>query len=147
MDMTKKITFAIATCALLALAAGFNATLRAPAASAADGVCTAEPATHGATLYGEQCASCHGEKMEGVADLFPPLIGDPFIKNWTGKSVGDLYEKIATTMPALDPGSLKPEQVADLVAHILNSSKYPAGTTALAASADPLKTIKIDPPK
>jgi hypothetical protein len=50
-------------------------------------------------------------------------------------------------MPALDPGSLKPDQVADIVAHILNSSKYPAGTTALAASADSLKTIKIDAPK
>ena len=145
--MTKKITFAIATCALLALAAGFDATLRAQDKSVADGVFTAEQATRGAMVYGEQCASCHGEKMEGIADLFPALAGDPFLKNWTGKSVGELYEKIATTMPALDPGSLKPDQVADLVAHTLNASKYPAGTTALAASADPLKTIKIDPPK
>ena len=96
----------------------------------ADGVFTAEQAKRGATVYGEQCASCHGEKMEGVADLFPALTGDPFVKNWTGKSVGDLFEKIATTMPALDPGSLKPDQVADVVAHILSSSKYPAGTTA-----------------
>jgi quinoprotein glucose dehydrogenase len=145
--MTKKITFAIAICALLAVAAGFGATLRAQAKSVADGVYTADQAKRGATLYGEQCASCHGEKMEGVADLFPALTGDPFVKNWTGKSVGELYEKIATTMPALDPGSLKPDQVADIVAHILNSSKYPAGTTALAASADSLKTIKIDAPK
>lgn len=145
--MTKKITFAIAICALLAVAAGFDATLRAQAKSVADGVYTADQAKRGAMLYGEQCASCHGEKMEGVADLFPALTGDPFVKNWTGKSVGELYEKIATTMPALDPGSLKPDQVADIVAHILNSSKYPAGTTALAASADSLKTIKIDAPK
>jgi len=145
--MTKKITIAIATCALLALAAGFHATLRAQAQSVADGVYTEEQAKRGATVYGEQCASCHGEKMEGVADLFPALAGDLFMKNWTGKSVGELYEKIATTMPALDPGSLKPEQTADIVAHILNASKYPAGTTALAASADPLKTIKIDAPK
>jgi mono/diheme cytochrome c family protein len=129
------------------VAAGFDATLRAQAKSVADGVYTADQAKRGATLYGEQCASCHGEKMEGVADLFPALTGDPFVKNWTGKSVGELYEKIATTMPALDPGSLKPDQVADIVAHILNSSKYPAGTTALAASADSLKTIKIDAPK
>ena len=50
-------------------------------------------------------------------------------------------------MPALDPGSLKPDQVADVVAHILSSSKYPAGTTPLAASADQLKTIKINAPK
>ena len=144
MTMTQKFTIAIATCALLAVAAGFDATLRAQAKSAGDGVYTAEQAKRGATVYGEQCASCHGEKMEGVADLFPALTGDAFMKNWTGKSVGELYEKIATTMPALDPGSLKPEQVSDIVAHILNEEKLPAGTTALAASADPLKTIKID---
>jgi S-disulfanyl-L-cysteine oxidoreductase SoxD len=145
--MTKKITIAIATCALLALAAGLNATVRAQAKSVADGVYTEEQAKRGATVYGEQCASCHGEKMEGVADLFPPLTGDPFVKNWTGKSVGELYEKIATTMPALDPGSMKPDQVADVVADILSVSKYPAGSTALAASADPLKEIQIVAPK
>jgi quinoprotein glucose dehydrogenase len=145
--MTKTITFAIATCALLALAAGFDATLRAQAKSAADGVYTAEQATRGAKLYGEQCASCHGENMEGVADLFPALSGDAFVKTWSGRSVGELYEKIATTMPALDPGSLKPDQVADLTADILSKSKFPAGATALAASADPLKQIKIEAPK
>jgi len=144
--MNKKITLAIATCALLALAAGFHATLRAQATSVADGVYTEEQAKRGATVYGEQCASCHGEKMEGIADLFPALTGDPFVKNWTGKSVGELYEKIATTMPALDPGSMKPDQVADIVADILSASKYPAGSTALVASADPLKTIQIVAP-
>jgi mono/diheme cytochrome c family protein len=145
--MTKKITIAIAACSLLALAASVDATLRAQATSVADGVYTEEQAKRGATVYSEQCASCHGEKMEGVADLFPALTGDPFLKNWTGKSVGELYEKIATTMPALDPGSMKPDQVADVVADILSAAKYPAGSTALAASADPLKTIQIVAPK
>jgi mono/diheme cytochrome c family protein len=145
--MNKRINIAIATCALLALAASLDATLRAQATSVTAGVYTEEQAKRGATVYSEQCASCHGEKMEGIADLFPALTGDPFVKNWTGKSVGELYEKIATTMPALDPGSMKPDQVADVVAHMLSVSKYPAGSTALAASADPLKTIQIVAPK
>ena len=145
--MNKETTIAIATCALLAVAAGVNATLRAQATSVADGVYTEEQAKRGATVYAEQCASCHGEKMEGIEGLFPALAGDAFLKTWTGKSVGELYEKIATTMPALDPGSMKPDQVADVVAHILSVSKYPAGSTALAASADPLKTIQIVAPK
>jgi mono/diheme cytochrome c family protein len=144
--MNKRINIAIATCALLALAARLDATRRAQATSVTEGVYTEEQAKRGATVYGEQCASCHGEKMEGIADLFPALTGDPFVKNWTGKSVGELYEKIATTMPALDPGSMKPDQVADVVAHMLSVSKYPAGSTALAASADPLKTIQIVAP-
>jgi cytochrome c len=104
-------------------------------------------AKRGTTVYAEQCASCHGENLEGVADLFPALTGDAFHKVWDGKSVGELFDKIATTMPALDPGSLKPEQSADVTAFILSKSKYPAGSAELATSAEPLKQIQIVAPK
>lgn len=145
--MTKTINILIAVCALLFAATGLHVTLRAQAQSVADGVFTDAQAKRGTKLYAEQCASCHGEDLSGVADLFPALTGDSFIMTWQGKSVGDLFEKISTTMPALDPGSLKPEQVADVVADILSASKYPAGTTELATSVEPLKQIKIDAPK
>ena len=79
-------------------------------------------------LYKTQCASCHGEDIEGIADLFPALTGEPFVKNWHGKVRRRAVREDRTTMPALDPGSLKPEQTADLIAHILSISKYPAGT-------------------
>ena len=145
--MTKKINILIAACAVLFAASGLHVTLRAQAKSVADGVYTEAQAKRGATLYAEQCASCHGETMGGVADLFPALTGDAFVTAWQGKSVGELFDKISTTMPALDPGSLKPDQVADVVADILSVSKYPAGTTDLAASVEPLNQVKIDAPK
>jgi mono/diheme cytochrome c family protein len=145
--MTKKINILIAVCAVLFAASGLHVTLRAQEGSVGDGVYTEPQAKRGLTLYAEQCASCHGETLGGVADLFPALTGDAFIKTWQGKSVGDLFDKISMTMPALDPGSLKPEQVADVVAHILSVSKYPAGTKDLAASLEPLNHIKIDAPK
>ena len=145
--MTKTINLLITGCAVAFAATGLHVTLGAQAKSVADGVYTEAQAKRGATLYAEQCASCHGETLTGVADLFPPLTGDPFVATWQGKSVGDLYEKISTTMPALDPGSLKPEQDADVVAYILSASKYPAGTTDLAAGVEPLKEIKIDAPE
>ena len=145
--MTKKINILIAVCAVLFAASGLHVTLRAQARSVTDGVFTDAQAKRGAKPYAEQCASCHGEDLSGVADLFPALTGDTFVMTWQGKSVGELFEKISTTMPALDPGSMKPEQVADVVAHILSVSKYPAGTTELAAGLEPLKQIKIDAPK
>ena len=145
--MTKKITIAIAACALFALMAGFHATVGAQGKSVADGVYSQAQAERGAKLYAEQCASCHGESMEGVADLFPALKGETFAKNWGGKPLGEFYTKIAETMPALDPGTMKPEQVADVVAHILSTSKFPAGSTDLATSADALQQIQIVAPK
>jgi len=143
--MTKTFNILAVACTVL-LAAGCAA--RAPlAAAAAGGFYTEAQATRGATLYAEQCASCHGEDLTGVADLFPALTGDTFLMTWQGRPMIELFEKVSLTMPALDPGSLTPEQAADLVAHMLSVSKYTAGTTELASSADALGAITIDAPQ
>jgi mono/diheme cytochrome c family protein len=145
--MTRHIRVAVSVWALVAGAALFHASVGAQSKSVNDGVYSDAQAKRGTALYAEQCASCHGENLEGVADLFPALTGPAFGKSWQGKSVGELFEKVSTTMPALDPGSLKPEQSADVIAFILSKSKYPAGAADLAASADPLKQIQIVAPK
>jgi mono/diheme cytochrome c family protein len=145
--MTKNFAVSIAACAVLFTAFGLHATLSARAQTAADGVYTEAQAMRGAALYEEQCGPCHGADKTGVADLFPALAGDSFVMIWQERSVGELFEKISTTMPALDPGSLAPEQVADLVADMLSSSKYPAGATALGSEVEALKGITIGAPK
>ena len=138
-------TILIATCAVLTVIWGLQIA-RAQGASAAAGVYTEEQSKRGMELYKAQCASCHGDDLKGN-EIIPALTGDTFTGNWKGKSVGDLFEKINMTMPALDPGSLTPDQTADLIAHILSVAKYPAGKTALATSMDALNQIKIDAPK
>lgn len=138
-------TILLGTCAVLVVVSGLRI-VRAQATSANEGIFTAEQATRGAALYKEQCAACHGEDLKGN-DIMPGLAGDGFMMNWQGRTLGELFDKISLTMPALDPGSLKPDQAADLVAHILDTSKYPAGSMALASTAAELQQIKIDPPK
>ena len=145
--MNKSFNILIAVCAVLFAAHGLHAILRAQTQTVSDGVYTEAQATRGATVYAEQCASCHGEDMTGVPDLFPALIGETFATNWQGKSVGELFEKIILTMPALDPGSLLPLQVADLVAHSLSSMTYPAGTAELVPDVEALKAIEINVPE
>jgi mono/diheme cytochrome c family protein len=113
-------------------------------ASVNSGVYTAEQAKRGEMVYNDNCASCHGADLLG-GDPIPPLSGETFLANW--KTVGDLFEKTQTSMPAYAPGSLMPQQTADVLAHVLSVNKYPAGTTELAASADTLKTITIEPAK
>lgn len=141
--MTKTFNVAVVACAVLL--AGCAA--RGPLAAAATGHYTEAQAMRGATLYSEQCASCHGEDLTGVADLFPALAGDTFLMSWQGRPMSELFEKVSLTMPALDPGSLTPEQSADLVAYMLSVSKYSAGTMELASSADALGAITIDAPQ
>ena len=142
--MAKTLHLYIAAAALVVVA-GTQVVLRAQGTVSA-GVYTEAQAKRGAGLYTEQCAACHGDDLKGN-DIIPGLTGDTFTGNWQGKSVGDLYDKIQMTMPALNPGSLTPAQTADLIAQMLSVSKYPAGETDLASTVDALQQIKIDPPK
>jgi mono/diheme cytochrome c family protein len=111
-----------------------------------EGVYTAEQAKRGEALYKEPCSACHGDNLEGSGPM-PPLAGKDFLANWQGKTVGDLFEKTSTTMPATAPGSLTPEQAADVVSFLLSKDSYPAGSAALEAKVEPLQQIKIDAPK
>ncbi len=131
------------TCAVLVLVGGLRM-VQAQAKSLNDGVFTAEQAKRGAALYKEQCSACHGEDLKGN-DIMPALTGAAFMMNWQGRALSELFDKIGMTMPALDPGSLKPDQTADLVAHLLNAATYPAGSTALGSTSAALQAIKIDP--
>lgn len=116
------------------------------AKSSNEGVYTADQATKGEAVYKENCAACHGDNLEGSGPM-PPLAGKDFLANWQGKTVGDLFEKTQTSMPATAPGTLTPEQTADLMAYVLAQGKYPVGATPLPDKMDDLKTITIDTPK
>ena len=122
------------------------AVLGAQGGKASAGVYTAEQATKGEALYKEMCAACHGDNLEGSGPM-PPLAGKDFLANWGGKTLGDLYEKTQTTMPATAPGTLSPEQTADIVAFMLSKDNYPTGAAALEGKMEPLAQIKIEEPK
>jgi mono/diheme cytochrome c family protein len=92
-----------------------------------DGVYTEEQATRGQTAYGQSCAGCHALATEGRA----PLVGEPFWKSFSQKTVGDLLEFVSKYMPNGAPGSLSTPVYQDIVALMLKSNGFPAGTTEL----------------
>jgi S-disulfanyl-L-cysteine oxidoreductase SoxD len=108
-----------------------------------DGVFTKEQAERGAAAYKTACSECHGGDLGGDG-FAPALAGADFMGNWNDLSVGDLFERIRVSMPPSAPGSVTPEQKADIVSHIMNANKFPAGQTELAPKTDVLKTIKIE---
>ena len=93
------------------LLSGLYAGLGAQGKSVNDGVFTEAQVKRGDVLYKEQCATCHGDNLEGSGPM-PALAGKDFLAGWQGKTVGDLFEKTHTTMPATAPGSLTPAQAA-----------------------------------
>ena len=50
-----------------------------------DGVYYEEQAKRGDVLYKEQCATCHGDNLEGSGPM-PALAGKDFLANWQGKT-------------------------------------------------------------
>jgi S-disulfanyl-L-cysteine oxidoreductase SoxD len=111
-----------------------------------DGVYTAAQAKRGEALYSMECAACHGLALNG-GESAPPLVGGEFMSNWSGLTVGDLFDRIRTSMPADRPGHLTRQQDADILAEILQVNQFPAGATELDTHSEVLKEIRIEAQK
>ncbi len=105
-----------------------------------DGVYTEAQAKRGATLYDQQCASCHGPAGAG-GGLAPALTGSAFAANYDGLTVGDLFERNRRTMPVGGEGTLSREQTADITAYLLQCNGFPAGEVELPSEVHALNLI------
>lgn len=110
---------------------------QAPASSVNLGVYTAAQADRGAAVFKSTCTACHDTAKFTGAD---------FLAGWTGKPLHDLFDLMHSTMPEDNPGSLKPQQYADVVAYFLQLNGYPVGKEELKPDAAALKSIKFDKP-
>ena len=117
-----------------------------PDRSVLQGVYTEEQRKRGQGVYADACASCHAAALTG-ADVVPALVGPDFLGKWTGATAGELFERIRSTMPQDSPGSLSPQQYADVVALIFNRNKFPAGRTPLPDDDAALRMIRIETSK
>ncbi|MDB5438375.1 MAG: hypothetical protein JWM33_802 [Caulobacteraceae bacterium] len=93
---------------------------------------TARQAAGGKANFGEKCAKCHGAELEGGAG--PTLISGVMDKYLPGP-VDKLSDYIKANMPRDMPGTLKPDEIATLIAYIASRNDRTPG-------ADPLPTDK-----
>jgi S-disulfanyl-L-cysteine oxidoreductase SoxD len=112
-----------------------------------DGVYTEVQADRGEREYGRTCEHCHGAGLEGdTGREIPPLVSDPFMRNWNGKNLKELFETLSRSMPADNRGSLSARTYTDLIAYLLRANEAPAGTLALPDSLAELEAISIEKP-
>jgi S-disulfanyl-L-cysteine oxidoreductase SoxD len=111
-----------------------------------DGVYTTAQAGRGKAAYAKDCASCHGAELGG-SGAAPALAGADFKGNWNGQTLGDLFEKMQTTMPADQPGRLSREQNADILAFILSANGLPSGSAEVPTDAAALAKIRFESAK
>ena len=117
---------------LLLLTSAGSVLMNAQAAGARrtvwDGVYTDAQAARATATFNQVCSNCHTLSPQGNR----PVTGDKFWETFTQKTVGDLLTYVKTNMPNGNGGSLSAPTYNELVALILKSNGFPAGTTELA---------------
>jgi mono/diheme cytochrome c family protein len=139
--MVRKIALVAALLSAQSLALGQDTT-----GSVLDGVYSEAQAGRGTGEFAQNCAVCHGASLGGVGEA-PALVGVQFIADFNGLTLGDLFERIRTTMPLNNPGALSRDEYADILAFILKSNGYAAGARELYRRTEYLNVIRFEPPK
>jgi S-disulfanyl-L-cysteine oxidoreductase SoxD len=106
-------------------------------------------AVEGEKVYADQCASCHGVKLEG--NVQPGIGGDKLIGGRGSLATATpvkttesywpytttLFDYVKRAMPFTSPGSLTDDQVYAVVAYVLNQGNIIGKDTVLDAQSLP----------
>jgi len=110
-----------------------------------NGVYTDLQANRGEREFGRSCEHCHGQSLEGdAAREIPALVLDPFMRNWSGRNLKELYDVMSRSMPADNRGALSARTYTDLIAFLLRANGVPGGASALPEPAG-LEAVVIEP--
>src|SRR4051812_33935210 len=143
---TRRIAAAATLCALLDFRAA-RAGGAQPSAVRADstvwsGVFSAEQAKRGEASASRSCARCHNADLTGGQDG-PSLVGRETLDAWSALTLGDVFDRIRTTMPADAPQTLSAQETADILAYVLSLNKCPPGEKDLPSDAAALGQVRI----
>ena len=111
---------------------------QAPTKTTNSGVYTAAQADRGKKTFSEKCSGCHEPSR---------FSGDAFHEAWDGKALKEIWDIASGTMPEDNPGSLKQEEYADILAYFLQVNEYPTGSAELQPGAAAMAAIKVEKKK
>lgn len=100
------------------------------------GYFTPGQASRGERRFQQLCADCH-RTVEITRSWFAGT---------AHRTAADLLTVMSTTMPESSPGSLGPDQYADILAFLLRLNNYPGGDVELPADLTVLGNIPIPAP-
>ncbi len=125
-----------ATAALSALLiAGVSAAAEDPR-SIVDRVYSVAQAERGEARFKISCSSCHTPGS---------FAGNSFAERWNGQTMAEAFDFVSNAMPENDPGGLKKQDYADVLAFILSVNGYPVGNDELPPDPVELKKLAIVP--
>jgi len=137
MNRAIAVAFAVTALMVIGCTASVEPVRREPVpapgpATPTAGLYTEAQASRGRTVFNSVCSACHG---------LTEFQGRMFERTWMAEPIGHLYQHISTAMPQDNPGSLLPEQYADVVAYLLQLNGRPPGDRELPADVEALRAL------
>ena len=98
-------------------------------------------AARGKMLYDENCLMCHAPDLSG-SPMAPPLGRELF----TGRRRGtfrQLFDYVQLNMPIFSPNGLSRQQNADILAYMLQTAGFPAGSSEVPVATEAQDAVKL----
>ena len=129
----KLVTVAVLGAAALGLAVALAA--QTGRRTVRDGVFSAPQAERGARVFESICTNCHEiAEFTGVG---------AYLEEVEGESLWETFDFVSSEMPEDDPGSLRLEEYAAVLAYIFSVYGLPSGDVDLAVDQESLEAITI----
>ena len=132
---SKLVTLAVLGGAALGLTTTWTLTAQTGGRTVRDGVFTSAQAERGARVFSSICTNCHE-----IAEFTG---AGAYLEDVEGKPLWETFEFVSSEMPEDDPGSLRLEEYAAVLAYIFSVYGLPSGDVELAADRESLETITI----
>lgn len=142
MNGMHRFPIALALSAWLLSVAGASLTAGGPQTavqdpkSILDRIYSVAQADRGEQRFRQSCSSCHTPN---------DFAGGAFADRWSGQTMAEVFEYVSVSMPENDPGGLKPEEYANVLAYILHMNGYPVGNDDMPADTAALKKFEVVP--
>ena len=138
--MSPSIPLVLGVCLFGALASvnisGRSSAGQDAARSTNDGVYSEAQASRGQALFQSRCTACHDTAR---------FTGQGFVQTWAGQPMADIFTLVSKTMPEDNPGSLTPQQYADILSFFLKLNGFKHGEAELSGTEEALKAVTIVP--
>jgi len=105
---------------------------------------TPQQVQEGREVYDHNCKDCHGSNLDNGEFGGAPLKGSYFKQHWEKGSVANLSAYMKTKMPPDRPGVFSDKVYADLVAFLLQSNGYEAGSVALPSQLSAQQGLSLE---
>jgi mono/diheme cytochrome c family protein len=134
--MPRKLTAVAAFGAVaLGLAAVWKLAAQDGGRTVRDGVYSPAQAARGERLFDSICVNCH--------DIAEFIAAGAYLEDVDGQPLWTTFDYVSAEMPEDDPGSLRPEDYADVLAYLFGAYGLPSGATDLPVDQDSLEAIRI----